>query len=119
MKTQEHMPEIPDKHYFKIGEVSALADVPAYVLRFWEKEFTKIRPKRTESGQRLYRRKDVKLILQIKYFLYDKKLTIEGARQHMKMMDKEQSALLLLREIRSELIQIRKLLESPSEKPTD
>ncbi len=117
MQPDDYIPKIPDKHYFKIGEVSILAGVPAYVLRFWEKEFTKIRPKRTDSGQRLYRKKDVELILKIKYFLYKKKLTIEGARQHLKLMDKEHSTIFLLHEIRSELIQIRNLLSMPSKKP--
>jgi DNA-binding transcriptional MerR regulator len=76
--------EIPDKFYFKIGEVSQLADVPPYVLRFWETEFKQIKPKRTEAGQRLYRKQDVLLILRIKKLLYDRKFTIEGARQHLK-----------------------------------
>lgn len=76
--------ELPDKFYFKVGEVSELADVPAYVLRFWETEFKKIKPKRTPSGQRLYKKKDVELILKIKYLLYKKKFTIQGARQYLK-----------------------------------
>jgi DNA-binding transcriptional MerR regulator len=77
-------PELPDKFYFKVGEVSELADVPAYVLRFWETEFKKIKPKRTPSGQRLYKKEDVELILKIKYLLYKKKFTIQGARQYLK-----------------------------------
>ena len=76
--------ELPNKFYFKVGEVSELADIPASVLRFWETEFKKIKPKRTPSGQRLYRKNDVKLILKIKYLLYEKKFTIEGARQYLK-----------------------------------
>ena len=70
---------IPDKFYFKIGEVSHIADVPAYVLRFWETEFKQIKPKRTDAGQRLYRKQDVALVLRIKRLLYDRKFTIEGA----------------------------------------
>lgn len=118
MDPDDYSAKIPDKHYFKIGEVSTIADVPTYVLRFWEKEFTKIRPTRTESGQRLYRKKDVELILKIKYFLYKKKLTIEGARQHMKLIDRQQNASMLLHEIRSELIEIRDILNLPSKKTT-
>ena len=72
--------ELPDKLYFKVGEVSSIVGVPAYVLRFWESEFKKINPKRTSSGQRLYRKKDVELILWIKHLLYEKKFTIEGAK---------------------------------------
>lgn len=75
--------EIPDKMYFKVGEVSALVGVPAYVLRFWETEFSRIQPKRTPAGQRLYRRKDVELLLEIKHLLYERKFTIPGARQRL------------------------------------
>src|SRR6056297_3996887 len=76
--------EIPDKLYFRIGEVTAITGLAAYVLRFWESEFPTLSPKRTESGQRLYRKADVKTILEIKHLLYDKKFTIEGARKHLK-----------------------------------
>jgi len=73
--------EIPDKLYFRIGEVSELLGVEAYVLRFWETEFPSLSPKKSSSGHRLYRRKDVELLLQIKHLLYEKRYTIEGARQ--------------------------------------
>src|SRR5580704_10151477 len=74
-------PEIPDKLYFKIGEVSDLLGVEPYVLRYWETEFAVLSPKKSGTGHRLYRRKDVELLLRIKHLLYDKKFTIEGARQ--------------------------------------
>jgi len=74
---------LPDKLYFRIGEVSKIAGVPPYVLRFWENEFKKIHPKRTPSGQRLYRKKDLELILTIKHLLYDKRFTIRGANQYL------------------------------------
>src|ERR1700677_37959 len=74
-------PEIPDKLYFKIGEVSDLLGVEPYVLRYWETEFTTLSPKKSGTGHRLYRRKDVELLLRIKHLLYEKKFTIEGARQ--------------------------------------
>jgi len=74
-------PEIPDKLYFKIGEVSELLGVEAYVLRYWESEFPVLSPKKSGTGHRLYRRKDVELLLRIKHLLYDKRYTIEGARQ--------------------------------------
>ena len=108
--------EIPDKFYFKIGEVSHIADVPPYVLRFWETEFKQIKPKRTDAGQRLYRRQDVALILRIKRLLYDRKFTIEGARQHLKKKSgastEPVSARPDIAEIRAELIQIRDLLDA-------
>jgi DNA-binding transcriptional MerR regulator len=74
-------PEIPDKLYFKIGEVSELLGVEAYVLRYWESEFPILSPKKSGTGHRLYRRKDVELLLRIKHLLYEKRFTIEGARQ--------------------------------------
>jgi len=74
-------PDIPDKLYFKIGEVSDLLGVEPYVLRYWETEFATLSPKKSGTGHRLYRRKDVELLLRIKHLLYDKKFTIEGARQ--------------------------------------
>ena len=77
-------PEIPDKLYFRIGEVSKLLGVEPYVLRFWETEFPALSPRKSDSGQRLFRRKDVELLLQIKHLLYEKRYTIEGARQSLK-----------------------------------
>ena len=74
-------PEIPDKLYFKIGEVSELLGVETYVLRYWESEFPVLSPKKSGTGHRLYRRKDVELLLRIKHLLYEKRFTIEGARQ--------------------------------------
>jgi DNA-binding transcriptional MerR regulator len=78
---QPGSPEIPDKLYFKIGEVSGLLGVEPYVLRYWESEFPVLSPKKSGTGHRLYRRKDVELLLRIKHLLYEKRFTIEGARQ--------------------------------------
>ena len=75
--------EIPDKLYFKIGEVSGLLGVEPYVLRYWETEFPVLSPKKSGTGHRLYRRKDVELLLRIKHLLYEKRFTIEGARQSL------------------------------------
>lgn len=75
--------DIPDKLYFRIGEVSRLAGIKPYVLRFWESEFPGLGPKKSGSGHRLYRRKDVELVLEIKRLLYDKRYTIEGARKFL------------------------------------
>jgi DNA-binding transcriptional MerR regulator len=73
--------EIPDKLYFKIGEVSEILGVEPYVLRYWETEFAQLTPKKSGSDHRLFRRKDVELLLRIKHLLYEKRYTIEGARQ--------------------------------------
>ena len=80
---QPAQPEIPDKLYFKIGEVAELLSVEPYVLRYWETEFPVLSPKKSGTGHRLYRRKDVELLLRIKHLLYEKRFTIEGARQSM------------------------------------
>jgi DNA-binding transcriptional MerR regulator len=80
---QAGSPEIPDKLYFKIGEVSELLGVEPYVLRYWETEFPVLSPKKSGTGHRLYRRKDVELLLRIKHLLYEKRFTIEGARQSL------------------------------------
>ena len=79
----EVRPEIPDKLYFRIGEVSRLAGIKPYVLRFWETEFPGLGPKKSGKGHRLYRRKDVELVLEIKRLLYDNRYTIEGARKFL------------------------------------
>jgi len=77
----QERPEIPDKLYFRIGEVARLAGVKPYVLRYWESEFSILDPKKSGSNHRLYRRKDVESILEIKRLLYEKRFTIEGARK--------------------------------------
>ena len=88
---EENLPEIPDKLYFRIGEVSRLVGVPQYVLRFWEKEFPALSPKKSGKGHRLYRRKDVELFLEVKRLLYEKRFTIEGARKFLESKPKSQS----------------------------
>jgi DNA-binding transcriptional MerR regulator len=75
--------EIPNKLYFKIGEVARLTGVKPYVLRYWETEFTGLGPKKSGTNQRQYRRKDVELVLEIKRLLYEKRFTIEGARKFL------------------------------------
>ncbi|MGH9640677.1 MAG: MerR family transcriptional regulator [Bryobacteraceae bacterium] len=81
-------PEIPNKLYFRIGEVAKLAGIKPYVLRFWESEFRGLDPKKSGRGQRLYRRKDVELVLEIKRLLYEKRFTIEGARKMLEAKPK-------------------------------
>jgi DNA-binding transcriptional MerR regulator len=75
---------IPDKLFFRIGEVSQLVGVEPYVLRYWESEFPGLSPKKSSTGQRMFRRKDVEMLLNIKELLYEKKFTIEGARKALK-----------------------------------
>src|SRR6187549_2982129 len=74
---------IPDKHYFKIGEVAELAGVEPYVIRYWESEFRSLRPQKSRSNQRLFRRKDVERILEIRRLLYEEGYKIEGARRRL------------------------------------
>jgi DNA-binding transcriptional MerR regulator len=75
---------IPDKPYFKIGEVARLCAVKPYVLRYWETEFRSLRLEKTRSQQRLYRRKDVELLLKIRHLLYGERFTIQGARARLR-----------------------------------
>jgi DNA-binding transcriptional MerR regulator len=74
---------IPDKLYYRIGEVESITEVPAYVLRYWESEFKLLRPKKNPAGQRLYRRRDLDLVLRIKHLLYTERLTLEGAKKRL------------------------------------
>ena len=87
---------IPDKLYFRIGEVATLCRLPAYVLRFWESEFPQLKPVKSSTGQRMYRKRDVENVLRIKQLLYEQGFTISGARQQLRAEnkpDKGQSAI--------------------------
>jgi len=87
---------IPEKLFFRIGEVSRLCSLPAYVLRFWETEFPQLKPSKSNTGQRLYRRKDVENVVRVKKLLYEEGYTINGARQFIKAeskRDRSQTAL--------------------------
>ena len=117
---------IPNKQYFKIGEVSSLTQLETYVLRYWETEFKNIRPVRMGSNQRLYRRKDVETILEIKKLLYEEGFTIAGAKKkivQVHKLEKESPVVQeeppappseplreLLKEVRQELTDIRLVL---------
>src|SRR2546430_16605176 len=83
---------VPDKLYFRIGEVSRLCKLPAYVLRFWETEFPQLKPTKGSTGQRMYRRHEVECALRIKHLLYQEGFTIAGARQHLKTQSKNGKA---------------------------
>jgi len=76
-------PRIPDKEYFRIGEVAEIARVEPYVLRFWESEFARLRPSKTRTSQRVYSRRDVSLVLRIRDLLYEEGFTINGARRQL------------------------------------
>lgn len=84
-------PEIPDKLYFRIGEVSRIAGVKPYVLRYWESEFGGLGPKKSGTGHRLFRRKDVELVLEIKRLLYEQRFTVEGARKYLETKGKTEA----------------------------
>src|SRR6266705_5932391 len=101
---------IPEKLYFRIGEVARLCRLPAYVLRFWETEFPQLKPVKSSTGQRMYRHKDVESVLRIKKLLYEEGFTIAGARQHLRAEskgDKKQSPLPFPARSTSELKHIR------------
>ncbi len=83
---------IPDKNYFRIGEVSKILGVEPYVVRYWESEFRTVRPTRTKSGQRLYRKKDVKQLLTIKNLLYGEMFTIAGAKKKLTDINRGESS---------------------------
>lgn len=105
---------IPDKLYFRIGEVARLFHLPAYVLRFWETEFPQLRPTKGSTGQRMYRRRDLDNILRIKQLLYEEGFTIAGARQQLKtdvQLEKKQSPLPFPAQRASNIAHIRHGLE--------
>src|SRR6266849_2897580 len=83
---------IPDKLYFRIGEVATLCHLPAYVLRFWESEFPQLKPVKSSTGQRMYRKRDVESVLRIKQLLYDQGFTIAGARQQLRAETKRKQS---------------------------
>ena len=107
-------PEIPDKNYFKIGEVCALTGVKPHTLRYWENEFPLIKPRRAGSRQRLYRRRDIETILKIKHLLHEEGLTIAGARRQLRRTDDTgppAPQAQLLEKIKQELIAIKAILQ--------
>ena len=122
-------PAIPDKLYFRIGEVARLLDLPPYVLRFWESEFPQLKPNKGGTGQRLYRRRDVEAVAEIRHLLYDEGYTIPGARQLLKERshapapelplaaeDNEANwrGVAQLRRVQAELREIARILDAPS-----
>ena len=109
------------KLYYSISEVSEMTSLKPYVLRYWESEFSDLRPSKNRAGNRIYRRNDIQLILQIKKLLYEEKFTIEGARQKLKKLSnnrggdanfeqKNQQTVKLIEDIRKELVEILSIL---------
>lgn len=109
-------PRLPDKIYFKIGEVSRIVGVEPYVLRYWETEFKLLKPGKAPSRHRLYKKSDVELLLEIKRLLYAEGYTIEGARKRLREGKKEnrQQLRLPLSDLKYKhaLIKIKKDLQS-------
>lgn len=87
MTTSTNKVQIPDRLYFRIGDVAELVGVKPYVLRYWESEFPVIHPQKSPSGQRVYRRSDVETVLMIKHLLYEERYSIEGARKRLKELE--------------------------------
>jgi DNA-binding transcriptional MerR regulator len=116
--------ELPDKLYFKIGEVAKLVGVKPYVLRYWETEFSIVRPGKTRSKHRLYRRKDVETLLEIRRLLYAERYTIEGAKRRLRESGRpateppeKVSRELLLGRVRDEIAALHRLLDVDPEPP--
>ncbi len=111
--------ELPDKLYFKIGEVARLVGVKPYVLRYWETEFSVVRPGKTRSRHRLYRRRDVETLLEIRRLLYDDRYTIEGAKRRLRELGRGTTPPppaaadvdALGAHIRAELLELQRMLE--------
>lgn len=114
-------PGIPDKFYFKIGEVSKILAVRPYVVRFWETEFH-LTPTKNRSRHRVYNRQDLETLIEIKHLLYEERFTIEGARnklkekikeknKQMKLSWEEKSQRSLLLKVKKDLTKIREILE--------
>ncbi len=113
-------PEIPDKFYFKIGEVSSLLGVEPYVVRFWENEFN-LRPVKNRSKHRIYKRSELETFFEIKRLLYEERFTIEGAQKKLRERGRDRARQLdldlrdsryksLLKNVRKELFRIREIL---------
>ena len=111
-------PELPDKLYFKIGEVAKIVGVKPYVLRYWETEFSVVRPGKTRSSHRLYRRRDVETLLEIRRLLYGERYTIEGAKRRLRELGRASAPPVsrgdaddLRARLRAELQELCRLLE--------
>ena len=125
--------DIPDKLYFKIGEVAKLCGIQTYVLRFWESEFPQLHPTKSGTGQRLYRKRDVEMALKVRRLLYDEGYTIPGARQAFQLEARSRgpepeaqmelsvtpvpSAPIKMHKLKAELREILGMLSAPAGRP--
>ncbi|MFN8627151.1 MAG: MerR family transcriptional regulator [Candidatus Binatia bacterium] len=116
MTSRNGREQLPDKLYFKIGEVAAIVGVKPYVLRYWESEFNVVKPAKTRSKHRLYRRRDVEILLEIKRLLHEQRFTIEGARKLLRTLPREERRQLEMplgdRDYRAILAHVKKDLEA-------
>ena len=103
---------LPDKTYFRIGEVAKITKVKPYVLRFWESEFKMMAPPKSRSKQRMYRKRDIETILHIKQLLYKERFTIEGARKRLVQLNRDSEAEPVSKVPTNELARIRTELEA-------
>ncbi|MBI3455097.1 MAG: MerR family transcriptional regulator [Candidatus Rokubacteria bacterium] len=121
---------VPDKLFFRIGEVAHLTGVPPYVLRYWESEFKLLRPRKNHAGQRVYRKQDIELVLRIKRLLYEERLTLEGAKKRLQQEARarphqlelpgpDPHTLEVLRGIRAHLEGMRRILRGQGEVPLE
>jgi DNA-binding transcriptional MerR regulator len=117
---------VPDKLFFRIGEVADLTGVPPYVLRYWESEFKLLRPRKNHAGQRVYRKQDIELVLRIKRLLYEDRLTLEGAKkrllhdarartQQLELPGPDPHVVEVLRDIRTHLEGMRRILRGQAD----
>jgi DNA-binding transcriptional MerR regulator len=114
---------IPDKPFFKIGEAARLCALKPYVLRYWETEFRSLKPQKTRSGQRLYRRQDIEHLLRIRDLLYGRRFTIEGARTRLRELGHDEAPppplpppevdVETMRKIKQAVIELIALVEEP------
>jgi DNA-binding transcriptional MerR regulator len=121
-------PAIPDRLYFKIGDVARICGLESYVLRFWESQFPQLKPNKSGTGQRLYRRREVELVLEIKRLVYSEGYTLSGARQALDQLNHRSAppadpgqrldaAAATIGHARAELREIAGLLASPAAPP--
>ena len=102
--------QIPNKLFFRIGEVCKIVDIEPFVLRFWETEFPNLAPEKSKSGHRVYKRKDIEMVLRIKELLYERGYTIAGARKQLSRSRPKEHGQKILHQIREELRDILTLL---------
>jgi DNA-binding transcriptional MerR regulator len=111
MSSNPRQQQLPNKLFYRIGEVSRLTGLEPYVLRYWETEFPQIKPDKGRSGQRLYKKKDLDTILQVKQLLYNDGFTIAGARKKLNGKDDREAAETVIESAKKELREILEILK--------